>query len=487
MKCQAKSLSRVLLVGIILAIFFFSFSSCRTGIKREKRQADFPDTVAPTPPMGWNSFDAYDCRINETQFREIVDYMADNLLRYGWNYAVIDYIWWHPSPGDWNNPKRRYGHPNIRYAPDGKPLDATTIDQYGRLLPAVERFPSAADGKGFKPLADYVHRKGMKFGIHIMRGIHRAAYYYDYPVKGTEWSARDFAEPFDTCNWCNHMFGVDGSKQGARDYYNSLFELYASWEIDFVKVDDILAPEYHKDEIEMIKNAIDNCGRPIVLSLSPGEAPLEMSAHLQEYANMWRISADFWDEWEKLEQNFGLLNNWSSSTRTGSWPDADMLPIGRISLGGRPHGPERYSNYTLPEHLTLLSLWMISRSPMILGAYLPDMPGQVLSLITNPETIAVNQNSSGNRQAFREDGKAAWIADDPESGGKFVALFNLSDSVRMVDLDLESESMAGKYKARDLWKREDMGIFEKTFGVALEPHGAGMYRLEMITRYNRIK
>jgi len=123
--------------------------------------------------MGWNSFDAYDCRINEAQFKEIVDYMADNLLSSGWEYAVIDYIWWHPHPGDWNNPKRRHGHPDIRYATDGKPLDPTTIDQYGRLFPAVERFPSAGGGKGFKPIADYVHSKGMKFGIHIMRGIHR--------------------------------------------------------------------------------------------------------------------------------------------------------------------------------------------------------------------------------------------------------------------------------------------------------------------------
>jgi len=465
-------------IVFLLIVFLFGSGSCSTGKNKNAGSDDSLNTIAPTPPMGWNSFDAFDCRINEAQFRETVDYMAKYLLSYGWNYAVIDYIWWHPHPGDWNNPKRRYGHPNIRYAKDGKPLDPTTIDQNGRLLPAVERFPSAAGGKGFKPIADYVHGKGMKFGIHVMRGIHRAAYYSDYPVKGSKWSAKDIAEPSDTCNWCNHMFGVDGSKEGAQDYYDSLFELYAAWEIDFVKVDDILAPEYHKDEIEMIRSAIDKCRRPIVLSLSPGEAPLDMAVHLRGNANMWRISADFWDEWDKLKENFDLLNSWSSSIQAGSWPDADMIPIGRLSLGGRPHGPERYSNFTLPEHYTLLSLWMISRSPLMLGAYLPDLPENILSMITNPEIIAVNQNSSGNRQLFKENGKVAWIADDPVSGGKYVALFNLNDSVTKVDLEFDSASMDGKFSVRDLWKREDIGVFEKSFGVELEPHSAGIYKLE---------
>jgi len=109
---------------------------------------------AKTPPMGWNSFDAFDCRINEAQFKKQIDFISENLLQFGWNYAVIDYIWWHPDPGGWNNPEKRYGHPNIRYAPNGRPMDTTTIDEYGRLLPALRRFPSAAGGKGFKPLAD---------------------------------------------------------------------------------------------------------------------------------------------------------------------------------------------------------------------------------------------------------------------------------------------------------------------------------------------
>jgi hypothetical protein len=436
-----------------------------------------PD-IAKTPPMGWNSFDAFDCRVNEDQFKKSVDFMSENLLKYGWNYAVIDYIWWHPSPGDWKNPKMRYGHPNIRYAPDGKPLDPTAIDEFGRLLPAVERFPSAAGGNGFKPIADYVHGKGLKFGIHIMRGIHRYASYNKLPVKGTLYNAGEIAETTDTCRWCNHMYGVNPFKPGAQEYYNSLFELYASWNVDFIKVDDILFPMYHKEEIDMIRKAIDKCGRPMVLSLSPGEAPLEMASHLQNNANMWRISADFWDDWEKLKHNFDLLNSWYSSIKPGTWPDADMLPIGRISIDGRPHGPERFSKFTLPEHYTLLSLWMISRAPLILGADLINLPDSILTLITNPEVIAVNQNSTGNRQVFNKDGKAAWVAEDPETGGKFIALFNLTDSVSTVVFDFQEITLQGKIKVRDLWRREDLGVFDFRYSIKLQPHGAGLYKLE---------
>lgn len=466
--------------GSVILILFFNFCSNGKDNKNKNNLKESMAKVAMTPPMGWNSFDAFDCRINEDQFKKTVDLMAEKLLQYGWNYAVIDYIWWHPNPGEWNNPKIRFGHPNIRYAPDGKPLDPTTIDEFGRLLPAVERFPSAAGGKGFKPIADYVHGKGMKFGIHIMRGIHRYASYNKLPIKGTIINAGELAAKTDTCRWCNHMYGVDPFKPGAQEYYNSLFELYASWDVDFVKVDDILFPNYHKEEIEMIRKAIDKCGRPIVLSLSPGEAPIEMAEHLKTNANMWRISADFWDTWKDLRHSFDLMNKWSQNKLAGTWPDGDMLPVGRVSVGGRPHGPERNSNFTWPEYFTLFTLWTISRSPMMIGADLLNSPDSTLLFLTNPEVIAVNQNSTGNKALYTDDDKVIWFAEDPESRGKYVALFNLKDSDSTIDFYFESIELQGKVKIRDLWKREDLGVFNNGYSIKLQPHGAGLYKLEKI-------
>lgn len=464
-----------LITASILTLLILVFIT-RSVVKGKGSQNHVEEAFS-TPPMGWNSFDAFDCNITEAQFKEEVDFMADSLLKYGWKYAVIDYIWWHPDPGNWDNPKRRYGHPDIRYAKDGKPLDPTTIDEYGRLLPSVERFPSAAGGKGFRPIADYVHSKGMKFGIHIMRGVHRYAYYYNLPIKSTSFLAAGIADIKDTCNWCNHMYGINPSGDGAQEYYNSLFELYASWQIDLVKVDDISAQVYQKEEIEMIRKAIDRCGRPIILSLSPGEAPLEMAEHLTENANMWRISADFWDEWEKLKYNFELLDKWSSFIKPGSWPDADMLPVGHLSNGGRPHGPERESNFTRSEYFTLFSLWTISRSPLILGGDLTRSKDSTFFFLTNPEVIAVNQRSKNNRQLFRDETTASWVADDPATGGKYLALFNLGDSPTPVGVQFSSLQISGKYNVRDLWKRKELGLMDSGLSEMLPAHGAGLYRL----------
>lgn len=446
--------------------------------------------LAPTPPMGWNSFDAYDCRINEEEFLATVDYMAEHLLPYGYEYAVIDYVWWHPEPGNWDNP-RRYGHPNIRFNEDGGPMypEYTRMDEYGRLIPAVERFPSAADGVGFKAIADYVHGKGLKFGIHIMRGIHHAAVYNKTPIKGTGYTADQVGEPWDQCDWCNHNMGVDQSRPGAQEYYNSIFELYAEWGVDFIKADDMMTKTYHKGDVEMMRKAIENSGRPMVLSLSCGEAPVSSGKHIAENSHMWRVSGDFWDRWDRLLHNFELLEKWSPFIGPGSWPDADMLPVGRLSLDNRPHGPERQTLFTWEEQTTLMSLWCIVRSPLMLGADLLSMDERTLELITNKEVLYVNQHSTDNRQVIRRNppegywgnrGFAAWIATDPENGDRFLALFNLEDEPAEVCFDMEWEMLRGSYSVRDLWKHEDQGSVEGKLCRQLGPHDACLLRLSKI-------
>ncbi len=469
----------------ILSVLVFS---CNKSQEKPETVAEIADVekdetlkLAQTPPMGWNSFDAYDCRINEQEFKATVDYMADNLLQHGWEYAVIDYIWWHPEPGNWNTPRRK-GHPNIRYNDDGSPLhpEYITMDEYGRLLPSVERFPSAANGKGFKPIADYVHNKGMKFGIHIMRGIHRMAAHNATPIMGSSATAKDVAEPFDTCGWCNHMFGVDASKEGAQAYYNSIFKLYADWGVDFIKADDTMFPPYHKEEIEMMRKAIDQCGRPMVLSLSCGEAPVSRAEHLIENANMWRISGDFWDNWKSLKHNFDLLNAWSPFIGEGHWPDADMLPIGRISLDDRPHGPERMSEFTEPEHYTLMTLWSIAKSPLMMGGDLLSSPESTMKFLKNDEVLYVNQHSVDNRQVIKHNDSAIWVAKDPKNGDTFLAIFNLSEKPKNLSFTLEVEGLRGKYNVRDLWEKKNLGIISGELTTDVDNHGAKIFRLSKI-------
>ena len=479
---------QIMMRYIVLLSLIIAFTGCNvpTGNAPEVKAKESFKQYAPTPPMGWNSFDAYDSRINEAEFRACVDYISENLKEYGWEYVTLDYIWWHPKPGHFKS-ERRHGHPNIRYVSQGEPLhpEHIAMDEYGRLLPSVERFPSAADGAGLKPLVDYVHSKGLKFGLHIMRGIHRYAWFKDTPIAGTTFSARDIAEPFDTCSWCNHMYGVDKGQPGAQEYYNSLMNLYAEWGVDFIKADDMMVPKYHKGEIEMIRNAIDQCGRPMVLSLSCGDAPISFAKHLAENANMWRISSDFWDKWSSLFRNFDLLHAWSPFIAEGQFPDADMLPIGKLSLDNRPHGPERMTQFTKDEQYTLMNLWCISRSPLILGADPLSMDSFTLSLLTNNEVIAVNQNSSGNRQIDFGFGDALyriWFADIPGSDEKYFALFNISDNPEEITFDFEFEELRESYIVRDLWLKADLGTFSGSFTRTLPPHGSALYKLSPVKK-----
>src|SRR5699024_806426 len=277
------------------------------------------------------------------------------------------------------------------------------MDKYGRVLPVLSKFPSAKNGNGFKPLADYVHSLGLKFGIHLMRGIPRQAVQEKTPVLGMEGvDASMIADTNSTCSWINLMYGLDMDKKGAQQYLNSLFKQYASWDVDFVKVDDMSRP-YHKEEIEGYKKAIDHCGRPMVLSLSPGKTPLSEAAHVEKWANMWRLADDFWDQWDLLKPMFKLAADWSPYAGAGHWPNLDMLPIGKLSKRG-PVGPERYSRFSEEEARTMMTLWSIAKSPLILGGNLPDNRPQDLALETNPEVLAVNQKGINSRRLYRKDG-----------------------------------------------------------------------------------
>lgn len=355
--------------------------------------------------MGWNSWDCFGCTVTEPLVKSNADYMAERLLRHGWQYIVVDIQWYEPQSTGWN------------YSPNPKPV----LDEYGRLLPVEAKFPSSTGGKGFKPLADYIHARGLKFGLHLMRGIPRAAVRRNTPILGSTYHAADIANKASTCRWNPDMYGVDMSKPGAQAYYDSVFQLLASWGLDFVKVDDIASP-YHKDEIEAIRKAIDRCGRPMVLSLSPGPTPLADAAHVISHANMWRLTDDFWDDWRLLRHAFDTCNDWTPYRGPGHWPDPDMLPLGAIRVG--PKMEHNWTRLTRDEQRTLMTLWCVSRAPLMFGGYLPWNDEFTLSLLTNDAALAVDQSSTGNRQLFRKGDRVAWTAEVPGSADRYLALFN---------------------------------------------------------------
>ena len=422
--------------------------------------AAWANGAANTPPMGWNSYDAYNWNVTEAQVKAAADYMAANLSSVGWKYIVVDWAWYYPGSGT-GSPNQTNLSPTLR------------MDANGRLLPDLTRFPSASGTNGFKPLADYIHGKGLKFGVHMMRGIPRQAVSQNVPILGTSCTANQINNS-TTAAWLNLMWGLNMSNSCSQTYLNSVFSLLATWGVDFVKIDDIAAPTYYSAEIEGYKNAITNSGRTMVLSLSPGPTSTGNSTHVMANANMWRVVNDLWDNWSSLDNEFGVLASWVPYRATGAWPDPDMIPIGHLSLQG-PAGSPRVSGFTTDEKRTLMNLWVINRSPLIWGGNLVDNTAADLALMNNAAVIAVDQNSTNNRQLV-SGMTQAWAADIPSSTDKYVALFNRNSSTSTVSLGLSTFG-ATSATVTDLWSGASLGQFTTTFSQSLPAHGSGLYRL----------
>ena len=387
--------------------------------------------IAQHPPMGWNSWDCYGAAVTEDIVRQNADYMAKHLKQYGWEYVVVDIQWYQPTAL------------NHQY----EAFSTLDMDEYGRLLPAVGRFPSAANGAGFKPLADYVHSLGLKFGIHIMRGMPRMAAHKHLPIKDSDYFCHDAANPNSICAWNPDMYGLYCHREAARAYYNSIFKLYAEWGVDFIKCDDIAREYPHcKREIELISEACRASGRDMVLSLSPGPAPVEQAEHLKQYANMWRITDDFWDDWRLLKGMFERAEKWCIHAAPGHWPDADMLPLGALR---QCDNPEDWTHFTQAEQRTMMTLWSMMRSPLMIGAEMTKNDEFTTSLLQNADVLAIGKESFCGHPLWTTAEESVWVAPRRDGQGVYVALFNLSDEERTVSV--ASTQYEGGSTATELW------------------------------------
>jgi hypothetical protein len=427
------------------------------------------EKLAPTPPMGWNSWDAYGLTINEEQFRANAQVLV-GLKSYGWNYAVVDEGWYFADA---------QARPEAR---------KSFWDANGRLIPDKVRYPSAANGAGFKPLADWTHARGLKFGIHIVRGIPKGVVTENLPVANSSFHASDVADTSDTCPWDNGNFGVRDNPAG-QAYYDSMMRLYAGWGLDFLKVDCIADHPYIGAEIRMIAKAIKNARRPIVLSLSPGPTDLSHAAEVAQYSQMWRIADDIWDGWDFHQSQFpqGIISafdnlaKWARFAKPGNWPDADMLPWGSLT----PHpgwGQPRQARVSQDEERTQFTLWAISRSPLILGANLTKLDEFTRSLITNKEIIAIDQTavSSAEIPGDSADSKVVriWLATTGGSRAKhYLAVFNLQESPLQRDLAWPAPLAGSAHAAYEVWSQRDIPS-ATTLHVEVPPHGCAVFRID---------
>jgi hypothetical protein len=452
------------------------------------------DQVATVPPMGWNSYDSYGALVTEDQFRANVDFLAQRLKPHGYEYAVLDYCWSYPFRATGRTGSEAL---NQAFNADDKTFKPQlAMDDFGRLIPDRSRFPSAYDGSGnfigLNALIDDVHRKGLKFGLHIMRGIPRQAVVANTPVFGSQSTAAEIANTESKTTWLNHMYGLkttDGRPTGeltagGQAYYDSILKMYAAWGVDFIKADDMLRDfsksdrSFYAGEMNGVRLSIDRCGRPMVLSLSPGAAPLAHADELVKTSNMWRMLDDMWDRWRDVNLVFDVARNWTPSRGPGHWPDADMLPLGTFVRP--PVGRSRRSSLTANEERTMMTLWSIAKSPLIIGGDLSSLAGDpdTFGLLTNDAVLQVDQHSAKNRRIALDAESAVWAAEDPQSSDVFVALFNRSGAARSVSVRLSDLGLSGgAHGIKDLWTGDDLGKREESLERSLDSHAAGLYRI----------
>ena len=424
-------------------------------------------TLRPTPPMGWNSYDSYGASIMQSEVIAQAQALKTTLQPFGWNTVVIDYRWYDPED---------------------------TLDSSGRYLPSISKYPSATGTNGLKTVADQVHALGLGFGIHIMRGIPRAAVTANSPIANSTYHATDAANTSDACPWDQHMWGVNGSTAAGQAWYDALFEEYAQWGIDFIKIDDMLnntTKVYHQAEADAIRRSVNKSGRAIVVSFSPGaDDPTWLPssvADLNADADMWRVVDDFWDysAITNLPGVFTAAGTWQASSGlvAGHWPDADMLPLGYLGPRCEWHASGE-TTFTHNDQVTIMSLWSILPSPLIFGGNVQSLTTDAttgpwtVALLTNQEVLAVNQDALGTHaKRIVQQGTTEVWARDLSGGRKAVALFNRGTQDATVSVSFAQLGVSGTPAVRDLWNRAD--VTGMTTGLSVNvPYGAAtMYVL----------
>jgi alpha-galactosidase len=436
--------------------------------------------LAPQPPLGWNSFDSYGVYLHEKAALANLEAMAELLAPYGYQYFVIDNGWF----GEYKlKPGTLY--PLEKHASDVR------VNEFGHVLPSKTYFSG-----GLEPIAKRCHQLGLKFGLHMMRGIPRKAYELNLPIKGTPYRARDIADltPANNCTWCTYNYGVDMSKPGAQEWYDGLIQHLADLGVDMIKYDDIVP---YPAEIEAVAKAIAKTGRPILLSLSPGGDVDPAAIKSFQKAHMLRVTKDVWDEAHYLDDCFAAWKHWTGKQADNFWIDMDMIPFGqllmmspKIELTGPDDGAtvrlagkgyRRWQQFSPDQMFTFITLRALSASPLMIGGDLPTMDGFSLRLITDPDMLACNQNGVMGKLVSARDGLEIWTAAEKRRPHKgWIGVFNRTDQVKRVTL---TQSLLGLEKEATLYniwrgRKQHKVTASSVAEVDINPDGVLFFRYE---------
>lgn len=433
-------------------------------------------SLTPRPPLGWNSYDCYGCSANQRVTLANLDAFAAKLKPAGYEYFVIDNGWF----------AEYVIEPGEEFTREKEASDVR-LDGHARLLPSKVSFPN-----GLKPVIEHAHKLGIKFGVHMMRGVPRKAVALRQPILGTDVTAADIANTEDTCRWCKYMFGVDMDKPGAQAYYDSVIAQLADWGIDFIKYDDIV----HKPrEIEAVADAIAKCGRDIVLSLSPGDVINLADIGAYSRANMYRITGDVWDKRPSIERGFKRWEQVQDIRVEGLWPDLDMIPFGRLMVWNPATptrqecnvlaglGTARDDRFTPPQRRTFMAQRALAASPLFMGGELTMSSDEVFRLITHKKMLACNQNGVTGKLVHRTEHIDVWHTphrSTPHAG--WFGLFNRTESPWQGTLDLTQIGVDPRANLWDIWREVAVKTGHGQFVSELEPDDVLFVRYESAAR-----
>jgi len=473
--------SKFIFKAFLLFLLVTIYAPLRSQEACEKQKFSKSD-IAITPPLGYNSFDSYLVFLSEDKANAIIDVMAEKYKPFGYEYFVIDAGWYDNVElyEGTNYPKKRLG---------------LTIDGYGLPEPSKEYFPG-----GIKAIADHAHEKGLKFGVWIIRGIPKLAVEKNLPIKGTRYRARDIADTTNICVWSDKNYGVDMSKPGAQEYYNSFIDKLASWGVDFIKVDDMVP---NPKEIMAIAKAIENGGYNMMYSLSPGG--VKSLSHFPYYkkANMLRIVADVWDTQLSIDKGFYAWEKFSGVEGNGFWPDLDMIPFGRLCVESPDflekipkEEKSRQSLFTKDQMKTFITQRALAASPLFIGGDLLTMDDFSYSLLTNKDMLACDQNGVMGVNVYRAGNLDVWLTSDKDKPGKgWIGIFNRTTTDRNVKLskyDLGFTIIEDSYnvvenpnsfKLKNIWDHSEF-VIDNYHKFYVPANGVVFLKFVEITRNN---
>lgn len=449
--------------GILKITGALVFIFCATVQKSEAQISN----SCPAPPLGWNSWTNHGWKISEKAILENAFVMAVKLKASGYRYIVLD--------GGWHdNPEQG---------------DSAVTDQYGKIT-SKERFPH-----GIAYLADTIHSLGLKFGIHIMRGVSRTGYKNNIPVFGTPYRVRDITDTSSLCSWSDDNYGIDMAKPGAQEYYDSFIAQLVSWGVDFIKIDDVTE---HPAEILAVKAAIKKTGKRVVLSLSPGDNSMIKNIEAFNAADMVRITPDIWDNQAGINQAFYSWKRWSGVTGRNFWADMDMIPFGHLGLcnpnpdyliagnntEGKEQGKERMSAFSLNQKYTFITLRAMSASPFFMGGDLPTSDSLSFAIITNKEMLACNQNGVMGKLISEKDSLEVWETGNKKNVNKgWIAVFNRSNTEKQIRLTPFYFNFKEPFSLYNIWQKKWLGILTDNSPLKLTVKPGAV----IFCRYNKIK